>query len=125
MCIISITILFVFTMVSKGSSDEYLIFHYEKIGFLDILSLIFLRRRLTSYKFVEASNATTLKLHNARADWVTVLVLLLQKFFALIKKPLKLIGFAVEYVLNLVCINGGILSLIKSLMKGTHTYLIN
>ncbi|XP_039125154.1 triacylglycerol lipase OBL1-like isoform X1 [Dioscorea cayenensis subsp. rotundata] len=102
-------------MVSKGFSDEYLIFHHEMIGFLDILSLIFLRRKLTSYKFVEASNATSLKFNNVRADWVSALILLLQKFLGFIKKPLKFTGIAVEYLLNLVSINGGIWSLIKNL----------
>lgn len=103
-------------MGAKKSSEvrgDYMIIRPEKIGWLDLVSLVMLRRRLGGYKFLESSEDVSL-----HADWVTALTLIIQKILLAIVTPLKIIGLIAEFVLNLLALNGGILGLLWHLITG-------
>ncbi|MQL87491.1 hypothetical protein Taro_020033, partial [Colocasia esculenta] len=82
---------------------------------LDILGILLTRRSLTDYGFVECSPQVAAEIGKFRGGLpvvVLVLVFILQKMLALISLPLRLTGLAVEFVLNLLSLNGGILGII-------------
>ncbi|XP_077234669.1 triacylglycerol lipase OBL1-like [Tasmannia lanceolata] len=100
-------------MASLVSDHDYMIFRPEKVGFLDVISLLLFRRRLGDYKFVDSSPATKFDLQNApKANWIVALTLIIQKILSLISVPLYLLGVAVEFFVNLLSLNGGILGLV-------------
>lgn len=68
-------------MASESPNKEYVIYRHEKIGLLDILSLLIFRRCLLSYKFVEISDAKGVELRNVQVDSLTARTLLAQIFF--------------------------------------------
>ncbi|OAY84986.1 uncharacterized protein LOC109706574 [Ananas comosus] len=105
-------------MASESPNKEYVIYRHEKIGLLDILSLLIFRRCLLSYKFVEISDAKSVELRNVQVDSLTARTLLCQKFLSAISKPLKSFGGIIEFLLNLVAFNGGILRFILSALTG-------
>ncbi|KAG0499644.1 hypothetical protein HPP92_004335 [Vanilla planifolia] len=94
--------------LDPSSNHDYFIIRPEKIRWFNILSLFLLRRKLTSYGFVETDSSED----GLRADILTPLVFLIQKFLTTIAKPLKYFGLVLEFVLNLVALNGGIFGLI-------------
>lgn len=102
-------------------SSEYLIIRPEKIRFIDILSLLILRRSITSYGFVESSAGSDEKAGGGRRirdDWVTPLVVIVMKVLDTIKTPLLYAGYVIEFFLNLFALNGGILGLIWRTITG-------
>lgn len=90
---------------AEAPPTEYFIIRPKKIRLIDILSLLVLRKSLTSYKFVESSGTAK---DGLRADWVTALSLLIMKVLDKIKVPLKWTGIIVEFIFNLFALNGGI-----------------
>ncbi|RRT57709.1 hypothetical protein B296_00037946 [Ensete ventricosum] len=88
---------------------EYFIIRPKKIRLIDILSLLILRKSLSSYKFVETSGTDK---DGLRADWVTALTLLIMKVLDKIKVPLKWTGIIVEFLFNLLALNGGVRKLV-------------
>ncbi|RWW26787.1 hypothetical protein GW17_00008811 [Ensete ventricosum] len=88
---------------------EYFIIRPKKIRLIDILSLLILRKSLSSYKFVETSGTAK---DGLRADWVTALTLLIMKVLDKIKVPLKWTGIIVEFLFNLFALNGGVRKLV-------------
>ncbi|XP_072989848.1 triacylglycerol lipase OBL1-like [Typha latifolia] len=106
-------------MASKSPDKGCMILRPERARLIDILSLLFLRRSLTSYGFVETSGSTVLDLENVRADWVTAITIAIQKFLASISAPMKMLGMFLEFILNLFSLNGGIFGLLWNLIKGS------
>ncbi|OVA16082.1 hypothetical protein BVC80_5497g1 [Macleaya cordata] len=95
-----------------AASSEYMIYHPEKLRLIDIFSVLILRRRLSSSQFVEFHTDET-KLGNvALPNLITIITLIIQKILALLDLPLRLLGQVVEFILNLVSLNGGILKLL-------------
>ncbi|CAL9106652.1 triacylglycerol lipase OBL1 [Musa acuminata AAA Group] len=90
---------------AEAPPTEYFIIRPKKIRLIDILSLLILRKSLTSYKFVDSSGTAK---DGLRADWVTALTLLIMKVLDKIKVPLKWTGIIVEFIFNLFELNGGI-----------------
>ncbi|PKU74783.1 uncharacterized protein LOC110097806 [Dendrobium catenatum] len=91
---------------------EYLIVRPEKIGWFHLLSLLIFRRNLTSYKFLETDSVE----EGIPTDIITVITLFIQKLLASISGPMKVTGLIVEFLLNFISLNGGILGLIKRII---------
>ena len=98
---------------SRQVGGDYFLIRPERIGWLNLLSLLVLRRRLGAYKFVESSEEVRI-----RADIITVLTVAIQKFLLSIEKPLRVAGCIIEFILNFLALNGGLLGLIKNIITG-------
>lgn len=97
-----------------GSSD-YLIVRPEKAGWLDLLHLLIFRPRLSECEFIDMSVSHDAKLYD-QPPFLMVLSLVLQKFFLLIEKPLRIFGHVVEFPFNLVFVNGGLFGLLLKII---------
>ncbi|XP_038972282.1 triacylglycerol lipase OBL1-like [Phoenix dactylifera] len=93
---------------SDGHMNEYMIYRHEKLSLLDLLSLLIFRRHLTSCKFVESSSSVAGRLEGVLTDHVTVLTCVLQKILSAIRTPMRWIGRVIEFLVNLVSLNGGV-----------------
>ncbi|XP_073110122.1 triacylglycerol lipase OBL1 isoform X2 [Elaeis guineensis] len=96
--------------------NEYMIYRHENISLLDILSLLIFRRHLINYKFVESSSSVAGRLEGVPTDWITALTFVLQKILSETRTPLKWIGRVIEFLLNLVSLNGGVRGLIWNII---------
>ncbi|KAG9443888.1 hypothetical protein H6P81_015228 [Aristolochia fimbriata] len=101
-----------------AGSSEYLIVRHEKVRWIDLLSLLILRRNFLDYHFVESSMGTRLELGNAKATWPVSLSIFLLKLLSLIKVPMEKFGLLFEFTCNLFGLNGGFFGLIKNIFTG-------
>ena len=109
---------------NDGSPKGYMICRPEKAGVIDILSLLLRRKSLSSYKFVETTEGyNTAGVHDD--PWVIALTLLIQKTLKAISVPMKWIGYYLEFFLNLLALNGGILGLLWHILTCMlHIYIL-
>jgi hypothetical protein len=98
---------------------EKLIIRPEKARLTDLPSLLLLRRPITSYSFVEAGERTTAELGSTPGDWVVAFSVAMQKLLAAIYWPARWLGFTVEFLLNFVALNSGILGIIWNIFRCT------
>uniref|UniRef100_A0A0E0KYM0 Fungal lipase-type domain-containing protein n=1 Tax=Oryza punctata TaxID=4537 RepID=A0A0E0KYM0_ORYPU len=102
----------------KKMGEEKLIIRSEKVRFIDILSLLLLRRPITSYHFVEAGDATAAgELGSTPGEWLVALTEIVQKALAAAYYPAKYLGAAVEFFLNFVSLNGGLLGILWNIVR--------
>ncbi|XP_066361962.1 triacylglycerol lipase OBL1-like [Miscanthus floridulus] len=97
--------------------EEKLIIRPEKVRFIDVLSMLFLRRPITSYAFVEAGDRTAADFGSTPGDWLVVLTQLIQKALEAAYYPALVIGAVVEFLLNFVALNNGILGIFLNIFK--------
>jgi hypothetical protein len=102
---------------------EKLIIRSEKVRFIDILSMLFLRRPITSYPFVEAGDQTAADFGSTPGDWFVALTQLIQKALAGAYYPALMIGAVVEFLLNFIALNNGILGIFLNIFRCTHTHI--
>lgn len=91
---------------------EKLIIRREKVRLIDILSMLLLRRPLTSYAFVDASDQTARDLGDAPAGFLFALGQFIVYLLGKAYYPATLIGAALEFLFNLVALNGGLLGIV-------------
>ena len=96
---------------TKMAGGEKLIIRSDKVRLIDILSMLLLRRPITSYSFVEASDQTTLDVGDESGGIIVPLTEVILKFLAAAYWPAKVISVALEFLLNFVALNGGMLGL--------------
>ncbi|XP_062181716.1 triacylglycerol lipase OBL1-like [Phragmites australis] len=96
---------------------EKLIIRSEKARFIDIMSLLLLRRPITSYPFVEAGDQTAADFGSTPGDWFVALTEVIQKALAAAYYPALFIGAAVEFLLNFIALNNGILGIIWNIFR--------
>ncbi|XP_020518831.1 uncharacterized protein LOC18427461 [Amborella trichopoda] len=94
-----------------------LIYHPERIGFLELVLLLFSRSN-ANLSFVDPEYEWLFKDESGDNTFLVILALILRKILAFISQPLKIFGGAIEYGLNLLSINGGILGLITNIIEG-------
>ncbi|TVU50054.1 hypothetical protein EJB05_01409 [Eragrostis curvula] len=94
-----------------------LIIRPEKARLIDVLSLLLPRRPITSYAFVEAGDHTAAELGSTPGDWAVALTVAIQKILAAIYWPARWLGIAVEFLLNFVALNSGILGIIWNIFR--------
>lgn len=103
--------------------EEKLIIRSEKVRFIDVLSMLFLRRPITSYAFVEAGDRTAADFGSTPGDWLVALTQLIQKALDAAYYPALVIGAVVEFLLNLVALNNGILGIFLNIFRCTFHVL--
>nr|BAK03919.1 predicted protein [Hordeum vulgare subsp. vulgare] len=96
---------------AKMAGGEKLIIRSDKVRLIDILSMLLLRRPITSYSFVEASEQTTLDVGDEPCGIIVPLTEIIIKFLAAAYWPAKVFCIALEFLLNFVALNGGMLGL--------------
>ncbi|BAF16592.2 triacylglycerol lipase OBL1 [Oryza sativa Japonica Group] len=104
----------------KKMGEEKLIIMSEKVRFIDILSLLLLRRPITSYHFVDAGDATAAaagELGSTPGEWLVALTEIIQKALAAAYYPAKYLGAAVEFFLNFVSLNGGVIGILWNIVR--------
>jgi hypothetical protein len=99
--------------------EEKLIIRPEKVRFIDVLSMLLLRRPITSYAFVEAGDRTAADLGSTPGDWLVALTQVIQKALAGAYYPALVVGAVVEFLLNFVALNNGILGIFLNLFRCT------
>nr|ACG42508.1 hypothetical protein [Zea mays] len=97
--------------------EEKLIIRPEKVRFIDVLSMLLLRRPITSYAFVEAGDRTAADLGSTPGDWLVALTQVIQKALAGAYYPALVVGAVVEFLLNFVALNNGILGIFLNLFR--------
>uniref|UniRef100_A0A452Y208 Uncharacterized protein n=1 Tax=Aegilops tauschii subsp. strangulata TaxID=200361 RepID=A0A452Y208_AEGTS len=97
--------------------EEKLIIRPEKVRFIDILSLLILRRPITSYAFIDAGDQTTHDVGVTPGDIFVVLTQIIQKALAAAYYPAKIIGAIVELLLNFFALNGGLLGIVWNIIR--------
>jgi hypothetical protein len=102
--------------------EEKLVIRSEKARFIDILSMLFLRRPITSYdRFVDAGDQTAADFSSTPGDWFVALTQVIQKALAAAYYPAIYIGAFVEFLLNFIVLNNGILGIIWNIFRCTYT----
>ncbi|XP_008806588.1 triacylglycerol lipase OBL1-like [Phoenix dactylifera] len=91
-----------------GHMNEYMIYRHEKLSLLHLLRLLIFRRHLISCEFVESSSSVAGRLEGVPTDFITVLTCALQKILSAIRMPMKWIGRVIEFLVNLLSLNGGV-----------------
>ncbi|CAN6353811.1 unnamed protein product [Urochloa humidicola] len=103
--------------VGPKMGAEKLIIRSEKVRFVDILSMLFLRRPITSYQFVDAGDQTAADFGSTPGDWFVALTQLIQKVLAGAYYPALVIGAVVEFLLNFIALNNGILGIFLNIFR--------
>lgn len=102
---------------SPKMGAEKLIIQSEKARFIDVVSMLFLRRPITSYPFVVAGDQTAADIGSTPGDWFVALTQVIQKALAGLYYPTLLIGAVVEFLLNFIALNNGILGILWNLFR--------
>uniref|UniRef100_A0ACD5VNP3 Uncharacterized protein n=1 Tax=Avena sativa TaxID=4498 RepID=A0ACD5VNP3_AVESA len=96
---------------------EKMIIRSDKVRLIDILSMLLLRRPITSYAFVDAGDQTVLDVGDAPCGPLVPLIEAILKLFAAAYWPVKVFGLALEFLLNFVALNGGLLGLVWNFFR--------
>jgi hypothetical protein len=102
--------------------EEKLIIRSEKVRFVDILSMMFLRRPITNYPFVEAGDQTAADVGSTPGDVFVLLTQIIQKALAAAYYPAVMIGAVVEFILNFIALNNGILGIFLNIFRCTYIH---
>ncbi|XP_043694458.1 triacylglycerol lipase OBL1-like [Telopea speciosissima] len=105
-------------MASSGSSS-YMIYHPENLKISDIFSILVFGRSLEGSGIVECSSQEIKAAESLLDNFITLLSLILQKIFIWISGPMALLGFIIDFTLNLFALNGGILGLPIRIITGS------
>ncbi|KAM0840147.1 hypothetical protein ACQ4PT_059849 [Festuca glaucescens] len=97
--------------------EEKLIIRSEKVRLFDILSMMILRRPITSYAFVDVGDKTARDIGITPGDIFVKLTEIIQKVLASIYTPAKWVGIVVEFLLNFVALNGGLLGILWNIVR--------
>ncbi|VAH99074.1 unnamed protein product [Triticum turgidum subsp. durum] len=101
----------------RTAGVQKLIMPPEKARLVDIMSLLLLRRRVTSCNTLVDSGDQDRVLDNTPGDLLVALTQLIQKALAAAYYPAKWFGAVVEFLLNFVAVNGGLFGIIGSIMR--------
>nr|CAB3463977.1 unnamed protein product [Digitaria exilis] len=96
---------------------EKLIIRSEKVRFIDVLSMLFRRRPFTSYQFVDAGDQTAADVGSTPGDILVALTQLILKALEAIYWPALMIGAVVEFLLNFIALNNGILGIFLNIFR--------
>jgi hypothetical protein len=100
--------------------EEKLIIRSEKVRLFDILSLMILRRPITSYAFIDVGDEMARDIGITPGDIFVKLTEIIQKVLASIYTPAKWLGIVVEFLLNFVALNGGLLGILWNIVRCTY-----
>ncbi|CAK9163816.1 unnamed protein product [Ilex paraguariensis] len=112
------------TVVSESYS-RYMIVRPENGGIFDLLRFWVSADKRGAAKFIESSDYGVLAEELGGGDvtapdhrWVIFVSIIVRKILSLSGKPMKWIGYLIEFVLNLFSLNGNLLGLLCNLLHG-------
>jgi len=72
------------------------------------------------HRFIEYPEHATHLADRLYSDWIITVSILLTKFLHLGEKPMYRVGICIEFVLNLLSDNGGLLGIIFRVLTGSN-----
>ncbi|XP_050382222.1 triacylglycerol lipase OBL1-like [Argentina anserina] len=97
----------------------YLIVRPEKGGFWDLAKYTVLGDIRSGVRFLEGSDEQVLGGVAEGQRWVIVVSIIVRKIIALFGKPMEWTGYVVDFILNLLSLNGNLLGLLSNVVHGT------
>lgn len=103
-------------------NDEfrYLIVRPEKGGLRDLVQYAVLRDTGSGVRFLESSDEQVSGGVAEAQRWVIVASVIARKIIALFGNPLKWTGYLVDFILNLLSLNGNLSGLLSNLVHGKN-----
>lgn len=98
---------------------RYLIVRPEKGGIRDLFRYTVLADIDCGVRFLESSDEKVVGRVAAVHRWVIVVSLIVRKIIAVFGKPLEWTGYVVDFILNLLSLNGDFTGLLFNLLRGT------
>jgi hypothetical protein len=96
--------------------NDYIILRPENGGILDVLRFLFLSPR--ELPFIEHPELVEGRADTIYRRWIITVSILVRKFLHLVAKPMALVGFCIEFMLNLLSDNRGIQGIIFRVLTG-------
>lgn len=106
--------------VDHDGDDEfrYLIVRPEKGGLRDLFRYSVLQKVDSGVRFLEGSDEEVVGRVAGDHRWVIVVSIIARKIIGLFGKPLEWTGYLVDFILNLLSLNGGLFGLLITLRHG-------
>ncbi|XP_073146781.1 triacylglycerol lipase OBL1 [Henckelia pumila] len=118
---------------SGSEAFGFLILRPENGGVLDLLRFLVFDNRECGAKFIErrefgeeslgvdGSTITLRDVGGVKPDhrWVIVVSIIVRKIIKVLGKPMEWIGYVVEFLLNLLSLNGNFMGLIRKILQGS------
>lgn len=101
---------------NKGFADSYMLLNPNDARFFDLLHVLY-SRNLGNRKFVDSKAEGDYE-GSFRHRWLIFVSVVLQKLLLLVAKPLALFGSFMEFLLNLVYLNGGFIMIVVNFLTG-------
>eukprot|EP01018_Ginkgo_biloba_P008004 Gb_19034 [translate_table: standard] len=92
---------------------EYLVVHPDNGGILELLFFLLVRKR---HGFIECPEHIRPRQMDQR--WAIEFSILVRKFLKFVAKPMAWVGICIEFILNLLSNNGGIIGILFKILKG-------
>lgn len=113
------------SIYSSGGGDDhdngllsYLIIRPEKGGIGDLYRYLVRADIGSGLKFLEGSDEGLVGSVAADHRWVILVSIIARKIIAFLAKPMEWTGYAVEFFLNLLSLNGNLFGLLYNLLHG-------
>ncbi|KAM0933998.1 putative triacylglycerol lipase [Dioscorea sansibarensis] len=103
-------------MASQTDFSDYMILRADKAGILDLLNVLY-SSKVSENVSVDCPEKK--EIAEMRRRWVIFISLFLQKLLLFLSKPLASFGTGFEFSLNLLIQNGGMISLLSNLLRGS------
>ncbi|KAI3521282.1 hypothetical protein L1887_10743 [Cichorium endivia] len=113
----------------NGDNLRYLIVQPDNGGITDLLRYGILGNKASGAKFFESSDEDTihkeLSMGSGRGGgetpahrWVIIVSIIMRKLIKFFGKPMEWTGYVVDFILNLLSLNGGLLGLLCNFLQG-------
>lgn len=103
---------------SERSINNYLIVRPEKGGMLDLFRYLAWAEKGSGERFLESSEEGNMGEEAADHRWIILVSVIVRKIISLFGKPMEYTGFVVDFFLNLLFQNGGIMGLLLNFLQG-------
>lgn len=97
---------------------RYLIVQPEKGGLRDLAKYTVVGDIGSGVRFLEGSDEQVLGGVAVAQRWVIVVSIIVRKIIALFGKPMVLTGYVVDFILNLLSLNGNLFGLLSNVIHG-------
>ncbi|KAL8196253.1 hypothetical protein R6Q57_025253 [Mikania cordata] len=97
---------------------RYLILQPENGGITDLIRFGIFNNKTSGAKFMETSEGLRFAGETSDHRLVIIVSILVRKLIKLFAKPMELTGYFLEFILNLLSLNGGLFNLLAALLQG-------
>lgn len=104
--------------VGSEASNDFLIVSDEGGGLLDLFSFLVFNDGGSGSKFLGPSQQNLDITPDSDHRWIIVVSILARKIIKILGKPMEWTGYFLEFILNLLSLNGNLLGLISKILHG-------